>query len=369
MGAAGTAADRRSTHRGWGGFVNTRLDSTRPTEEAAPASSRPVGHPAQQWGQAASHLPPSEGPGRRLQRLFARSLRILPKPLVKPFAAPYIAGETLEEGITRARQLHAKHGLQSTLDVLGEDVANQADVDAYHQEYRRLIEQIRALPYANLSIKLSALGQLIDEENCVERTEDILRHAAAAGKFVRLDMEDSSTTDSTLRIYRTLKEKGHDNVGIVLQSRLFRTKDDVEVLKPLKPNVRLCIGIYREPPEIALQDKDAMKRHMLELLRVMWENGQHVALATHEEWCIRKALDIAREMGKSDEELEVQMLLGVPRRALQQELVDRGITVRLYVPYGRQWYAYSMRRLENNPDVLHSVVKSLFQGIFRTRGN
>ena len=295
---------------------------------------------------------------------MARSLCLLPQVLVKPFAAPYIAGETLEEGIATTKAIFDREQLHSTLDVLGEDVANTADIDAYHEEYRELIRQVTPLPFANLSIKLSALGQLIDEDNCIERTEDILRRAAAAEKFVRLDMEDSSTTDSTLRIYQTLRERGYDNVGVVLQSRLFRTKSDIESLKKWKCNVRLCIGIYHEPPAVALQDKDEMKRHMIELLRTMWENGQHVALATHEEWCIREALKMAHEMGKPDEELEIQMLLGVPRLALQRELIARGITVRLYVPYGSRWYAYSMRRLENNPDVLNSVIKSLSRSIF-----
>ncbi len=326
-------------------------------------------HLSEQWGRAPSQLPASEGLGRRLQRFFARSLRILPKGVVRIFASPYIAGETLEEGVETARRIHRQRRLLSTLDVLGEDVARMEDVEAYHREYLQLIDQIAELPYANISIKLSALGQLIDEEDCIRRTEDILAHAARAEKFVRLDMEDSSTTDSTLRIYRILREKGYDNVGVVLQSRLYRTKDDVEALKPLKPNVRLCIGIYREPATVAMQDKDEMKHHMLELLRTMWENGQHVALATHEEWCIREALRIAEEMHKPTEEIEVQMLLGVPRNSLQQELIDRGITVRLYVPYGRQWYAYSMRRLENNPEVLHSILKSLSHGIFHSGEN
>jgi proline dehydrogenase len=119
--------------------------------------------------------------------------------------------------------------------------------------------------------------------------------------------------------------------------------------------VRLCIGIYREPPEIALQDKAQMKHHMLELLEVLWRNGQHVGLATHEEWVIREALALARRLDKPLSEVEVQMLLGVPRRRLQEELVERGVRVRLYVPYGEQWHAYSMRRLENNPDMLSMV--------------
>ena len=255
--------------------------------------------------------------------------------------------------------------MHSTLDVLGEDVGNAADVQQYHDEYRRLIQSIADLPYANISIKLSALGQLLDEEDCIERTADIVARARAVDTFVRIDMEDHTTTDSTLHIYETLRARGFDNVGVVFQSRLFRTKDDIQKMQDLRPKVRLCIGIYREPPEIAMQDKDEMKRHMLELLEVMWRNQQHVALATHEEWCIRDSLLLAQRLGKASEEMEVQMLLGVPRSSLQRELIDQGITVRLYVPYGEQWYAYSMRRLENNPDVFASILKSLVHTIFR----
>ena len=278
-------------------------------------------------------------------------------------AGPYIAGETLEEAIDRAKQVYEQNGFESTLDVLGEDVQRWEDVEAYYEEYKRLIDAVGPLEYANISIKLSALGQLLDEDRCVELASDIVKRADELNTFVRLDMEDHTTTDSTLRIYRRLREHS-DNCGVVFQSRLFRTEEDIEQLKPLSPNVRLCIGIYREPPSVALQDKPAMKRHMLELLETMWKNGQHVGLATHEEWVIRDALELAERVGKDDVEIEIQMLLGVPRLALQKKLMERGITVRLYVPYGAHWYAYSMRRLENNPDVLQSVTRSMFSSLF-----
>jgi len=326
---------------------------------------RTVESRSDRWGEAPAQRQDQEGLVRRLQRVVARSLRILPKGVVRLFASSYIAGESLADGLRRCDEIYRKEGLHSTLDVLGEDVHDWKDVDAYHEQYRDLIEAIAERPHANISIKLSALGQLLDEPQCLERAEDIVRRAASVKTFVRLDMEDHTTVDSTLRIYRSLRERGHDNVGVVLQSRLFRTRDDVEQLKPLQPNVRLCIGIYREPAEIALQDKHEMKRHMMELLEVMWRNGQHVGLATHEEWCIREAVEMARRLGKPLDEVEVQMLLGVPRQTLQRELVAQGVRVRLYVPYGRQWYAYSMRRLENNPDVLASIVRSMLQVLFR----
>ncbi len=345
----------------------TELKERPPRSRAeAPATA---GTALGQWGKAPPHPLSRPSLARRFQRLFARSLRILPKVVVKIFAARYIAGETVADGVAKARELYEAHGIHSTLDILGEDVRTPAHVEEYHREYRNLIASIAELPFANVSIKLSALGQLLDEEDCMQRTEDILNRAAQVDTFVRFDMEDHTTTDSTLRIYRTLRERGYTNLGIVLQSRLFRTTEDLENLSDLQPNVRLCIGIYREPPQIALQDKPEMKRRMLELLEGMWMNSQHVALATHEEWCIREALKIAERLQIPKPKIEVQMLLGVPSLPLQKELIEQGIRVRLYVPYGQQWYAYSMRRLENNPDVFLSVLKSLLRSIFHRRAN
>jgi len=253
----------------------------------------PAGTSSGTWGKAQAQISASESRSRRWQRGFVRALRFLPKSFVKPFAAPYIAGERLEQAVVRAQQLYERDKLHSTLDVLGEDVRNADDVQAYHDEYRRLIDAISELPFANISIKLSALGQLLDEADCIERSADIVARARAVDTFVRIDMEDHTTVDSTLHIYQSLRSRGFDNVGVVFQSRLFRTKDDIQKLQDLHANVRLCIGIYREAPEIALQDKDEMKRHMLELLEVMWRNHQHVGLATHEEWCVRDALRIS----------------------------------------------------------------------------
>lgn len=254
----------------------------------------------------------------------------------------------------------------STCDVLGEDVTSDGDIQRYHDEFAALIEDLgdRA-HYANVSIKLSALGQLLDEDRCYQRMRELMERARDRGQFMRIDMEDHTTTDSTLRIYRRLRADGLDHCGVVLQSRLYRTREDILALKELRPNVRLCIGIYREPSAIALQDKTAMKKHLLELLEAMWRNGQHVGIATHEEWVIRESLALAARLGKPLDEVEVQMLLGVPRLPLQRELIAAGVKVRLYVPYGEQWHAYSMRRLENNPDMLGMVAANVLTRPFR----
>jgi proline dehydrogenase len=301
-----------------------------------------------------------------MHRLVVRLLKAVPKSFVRLAASPYIAGETLQHALTTADKLQQKKGLHSTLDVLGEAVTTQQDIDEYFGEFQRLISELRGRPYANVSIKLSALGQQQNEVACLQRIRALVRQAREVDSFVRLDMEDHTTVDSTLRIYRKLREE-FDNVGIVLQSRLFRTVQDVEDLSSLVPNVRLCIGIYPESAQIALTDKVAMKSRMVEILETLWRNGQHVGLATHEEWVIRESLRLAERLGKPLDQVEVQMLLGVPRDALQQELRARGVKVRIYVPYGRNWHAYSMRRLEHNPDMLKMVAGNVIGGMFRRR--
>jgi proline dehydrogenase len=173
-------------------------------------------------------------------------------------------------------------------------------------------------------------------------------------------MEDHTTTDSTLGMYRRFAAR-FPRIGVVLQSRLFRTERDVLDLAPLRPSVRLCLGIYREPAAVALQDKPAMKERLLELLEAMWTNGQYVAIATHDEAVIRRALDLAGRLGKTAADYEIQMLLGVPRSRIQKEVMARGIKVRLYVPYGVHWYNYCLRRLDNNPDMARMVLGNLLR--------
>ena len=324
------------------------------------------------WSAATEH-PSGRAPSHRaspikaaLHRTSVWVLRAAPKSLVRVAADAYIAGEDRTDALRTVDDLFSRNSLHSTCDVLGEDVTTDADIQRYYDEFEALIEDLRdRSAFANVSIKLSALGQLIDEESCYVRMRELMLLARECGQFMRIDMEDHTTTDSTLRIYRRLREDGLDHCGIVLQSRLYRTREDILKLADLKPNVRLCIGIYREPTAIALQDKNAMKRHLLELLEAMWENGQHVAIASHEEWVVRESIALAERMGKPMSEVEIQMLLGVPRINLQRELISNGVKVRLYVPYGEQWHAYSMRRLENNPDMLGMVAWNVLTRPFR----
>ncbi|MBI3449091.1 MAG: proline dehydrogenase family protein [Acidobacteria bacterium] len=295
-----------------------------------------------------------------LQRARSRLVKLAPKPIVRRLAAPYIAGETRGEAMALVHRLRADRGLCSTVDVLGEAVTHAGETAAFLDEYVSALEDLAGCEYANISVKLSALGQGIDDALCARNLEVLLRKAASVNQFVRFDMEDHTTVDSTLGFYRKFAGR-HPRIGIVLQSRLFRTPADVAALSPLRPNVRLCIGIYRESEAIAFPDKDSMKSRLLGLLRTMWENGQYVGLATHDERVIRRALALARELGKGPEAFEVQMLLGVPRAGLQEELMKMGLKVRLYVPYGRHWYQYCLRRLEHNPEMASLVVKNLLR--------
>jgi len=294
-------------------------------------------------------------------RIRNRFMRLAPSPVVRMLARPYIAGETREEAVALALRIYRMHALHSTIDVLGEDIEDPAESQAMLEEYIRILDDLAEIPHANISIKLSALGQMLDEALCARNLQTLLSHAEKHGTFVRFDMEDHTTTDATISLYRRMVGR-FPRIGIVLQSRLFRTPDDVMSLAPLKPNIRLCLGIYREPPEIAYQDKPEMKERLLELLETMWANDQYVALATHDEAVIRRGLALAERMGKTPRDFEVQMLLGVPRVRIQKELMGRGIRVRLYVPYGKHWYNYCLRRLENNPDMARMVLQNLFGG-------
>lgn len=346
---------------------------TKPEPPHAPSDSG--GGPARgAWSQAtasASGAAPVHHDGS-FKRIFHQSvvkvLRAAPKSLVRIAADAYIAGEKRSDALRTVDHLWNDKHLYSTCDVLGEDVETLADIQAYYDEFHALIQDMATRrEFGNVSIKLSALGQDMDEEACYGRIRTLMELARDCGQFMRIDMEDHTTTDSTLRLYRRLRDEGFDNCGVVLQSRLFRTRADIAALAPLQPNVRLCIGIYREPAEMALQDKTEMKKHLLELLEALWRNGQHVGIASHEEWVIRESLALAARLHKPLEEVEVQMLLGVPRAELQRELIGLGVRVRLYVPYGKQWHAYSMRRLENNPDMLGMVAWNVMTLPFRKK--
>jgi proline dehydrogenase len=292
-----------------------------------------------------------------LDRALVRLLPAVPRPVVQLFSSRYIAGSTLDDAVGAVRALNAA-GKLATIDVLGEEITREAEARAIAQAYRDVFAAIeRAALDANVSVKLTGLGLELSYDLCRENLEDVVRAAAGHGNFVRIDMEDSSTTDDTLRLYRELREAGHENLGVVLQAYLRRTLDDVRVLADLRPSVRLCKGIYVEPPSLAFTDHEAVRANFLRCLDALLDARCYVGVATHDEWLIGESLRRISERGLAVPEYELQMLLGV-REERADALVAEGHRLRVYVPFGEQWYAYSLRRLQENPAMAGTIARA-----------
>jgi proline dehydrogenase len=289
-----------------------------------------------------------------LDRAIVWLLPAVPRPVVQRLSSRYIAGSSLDDAVRVVRRLNAK-GKLATVDVLGEEITTADEARAitgqYHDALARIDEE--GLD-ANVSVKLTGLGLEFDLELCREHLEAVVIDAAARGSFVRIDMEDSSTTDRALELFRSMRADGHENVGVVLQSYLRRSERDV----PGLDNVRLCKGIYVEPEELAFQDDDEVRANYVRCLEALVAQGAYVGIATHDEHLIGEALRVVQ--GLPPERYEFQMLLGVrPDRA--DELVAAGHRLRVYVPYGNDWYRYSLRRLQENPKLAGYVAAGLFR--------
>ncbi len=296
-------------------------------------------------------------------RAIVRLLPAVPKPVVQRLSSRYIAGPSLDDAVRVVRKLNAK-GKLATIDVLGEEVTSADEARAiagqYHDVLARLDDERLD---GNVSVKLTALGLELDEDLCRENLEAVVIDAAARGRFVRIDMEDSSTTDRTLALYRALRADGHENLGVVLQAYLRRTVADV----PGLDNVRLCKGIYVEPPELAYKEYDAVRASFVRCLEALVAQGTYVGIATHDEYLLGEALRIVADAGLAPDRYEFQMLLGVrPERA--DELVAAGHRLRVYVPFGTQWYEYSTRRLQENPKIAGYVAGDLVGRFLRRSG-
>jgi proline dehydrogenase len=293
---------------------------------------------------------------RLFDHAIVRMLPAVPRSVVRRVAAPYIAGATLDE----ARRVMATlndDGMRATVDVLGEEITRTEEAEEHARSYHEAVEAIAADGLeANVSIKLTGFGLKLDADLCGSLVRALLRDASARGIFVRIDMEDSSTTDDTLELYRSLRADGHDGVGMVLQAALRRTLSDIAELAELRPSVRLCKGIYLEPSSVAFQEPDLIRTSFVACLGALLAAGCPVAIATHDEWLLERTLE--RVAGLADGAYELQMLLGV-RAERARELVAAGHPLRIYVPYGRQWYEYSLRRLQENPKVAGYVAKDV----------
>ena len=285
-----------------------------------------------------------------LDKAIVRLLPAVPKPVVQRLSDRYIAGPELADACRVIRREN-EHGKLATVDVLGELVDEPGEAREFVDDYLEVLAAIeREELDANVSIKPTAFGLHVDRELCRDNVTEVVEDAAARGNFVRVEMEDSSTTDETIALYRELREGGHDNVGIVLQSYLRRTLEDVEGLLDLTPNVRLVKGIYVEPETIAFRGYEEIRQSYVECLEKLLGAVCYVGIATHDEWLIEQGLRLVDELGLTPEKYEFQMLLGVSVRR-GEELVQDGHRVRTYVPFGERWYEYSLRRLQENPKI------------------
>jgi proline dehydrogenase len=285
-----------------------------------------------------------------LDRAIVRLLPAVPRPVVQKLSERYIAGPELRDARETVRRLNAQ-GRMATVDVLGEEITNEDEAAAIVRTYLDVFADIEHCRLdSNVSVKLTALGLKLGYALCRTNLEAVVVDAASRNNFVRIDMEDSSTTDDTLRLYRELRAAGHDNVGIVLQATLRRTISDIRDLADLRPSVRLCKGIYIEPPEIAYREFGAVRANYVRSLEALLDAGCYVGIATHDEWLVNEGKRLVAERGLTSAEYEFQMLLGV-RADLGDRLVRDGHRLRIYVPFGRHWYEYSVRRLQENPKI------------------
>lgn len=297
-----------------------------------------------------------------LDRAIVRLLPAVPRPVVQRLSSRYIAGPTLGDAVRVVRELNAA-GKLATIDVLGEEITRADEARAIARQYHDVLERIDDERLeSTVSVKLTGLGLELDHDLCREHLEAVVADAKARGNFVRIDMEDSSTTERTLDLYRELRDAGHDNLGVVLQAYLRRTVDDI----PGLDNVRLCKGIYVESPELAYREYETVRANFVRCLETLVAQGTYVGVATHDEFLIREALRILGEAHVRRDRYEFQMLLGVrPERA--DQLVAEGHRVRVYVPFGEHWYEYSVRRLQENPQMARAVAANVL-GLSRVLG-
>lgn len=272
----------------------------------------------------------------------------------------FVAGEEIRDAVAAIRQLNSK-GITATFDHLGESFSKEEATREEVREYQRLIEAIKQHSLdSNVSVKLTQLGLDIDSEICYENTRAIVAAAASENNFVRIDMEDSTKTDATLEIFRRLRAE-FENVGIVVQSYLYRTEKDIEALLKIGARIRLCKGAYKEPESVAFANKADVDKNYVKLMQMLLPSGIYHGIATHDPKMIEATRQFAKETGITSDRYEFQMLYGV-RRDLQESLVKEGYRMRVYVPYGKFWYPYFMRRLAERPANVWFVLKNMMKG-------
>ncbi|MDZ7291934.1 MAG: proline dehydrogenase family protein [candidate division KSB1 bacterium] len=294
-----------------------------------------------------------------LNRSVVTALPLVPKPLVRKFANRYIAGDTIEDAVRVIRQLNQK-GMMATLDVLGEHITQKTEAEAMTANYLEALEVVdREKIDSNVSIKLTAFGLKLDFDFCLNNVRRVMQRALELKNFIRIDMEDSTCTTDTLRIYDLLRRE-YRNVGVAIQAYLRRSLADVRTLmqNSMPTNIRLCKGIYIEPRAIAYKNRELINKNFTYLLAELLRQGAYVGIATHDERLVWDAMRLIDELKLPREKYEFQMLLGVDEE-LRDTIVQAGHRLRVYVPFGKFWYAYSVRRLKENPQVAGYVIQNI----------
>jgi proline dehydrogenase len=296
-----------------------------------------------------------------VNQLILSVIQLLPRSVVKRFAMRYIAGEGLNDAVRVVREINLKK-MTGTIDVLGENVSTREESLAAVRECEEMLHSIQKNHLdANLSIKLTQFGLKMDDEFCYTNVRRLLEIASGYHNFVRIDMEDSSTTSATLKLYERLRSDGFSNVGVVIQANMRRSLQDVQRLIPMKANIRLCKGAYLERESIAFKNREEIRFSYLKLLRMLLEGKCYVGIATHDDFLIGSTYQYIHEMNLTKSNYEFQMLHGV-RTQLRDQIVAHGHRLRVYVPFGQYWYAYSIRRFKENPRIAWYVFQAIFSG-------
>lgn len=293
-----------------------------------------------------------------INKIIVSLVGLMPRSIVWIFSKKYIAGENLEDAVNFVKVLNGK-GIYATIDVLGEAIKNKDEALEDKEKCLEVLEAIRNHNLlSNLSIKPTQMGLGIDEDFAYQQILEIVKKSKEINNFIRIDMEDSPYTDATFRLFKKLR-KQYDNVGVVIQSYLKRSYNDVVELNKLDTDYRLCKGIYIEPAEIAYKDKQKIRDNFVKILEEMLRGADYTGIATHDEYLINEAYRLIKENNIPKEKFEFQMLLGV-REDLRDKINSDGYKIRIYIPFGKDWYKYSIRRLQENPQIVGHIVKNLF---------
>ncbi len=291
-------------------------------------------------------------------KIIVAIVQMMPKAMVGFFSKRYIAGETLDSAVAMVKSLNEK-GIYATIDVLGESVKDKEEAAQAKNKALEVLNTIESKKLkANLSLKPTQMGLNIDADFAFKQIKELVEKAKQLNNFIRIDMEDSPFTDATINLYKKLIAD-YDNVGIVVQAYLKRTYDDVVVLNKLGTNYRLCKGIYIEPASIAYKDREKVRENYLKVLELMLKSGNYVGIATHDDYLINSAKKMIEQLKVPKDKFEFQMLLGV-REDRRDKTNSEGYKIRIYVPFGKDWYPYSVRRLKENPQIAGYIFKSLF---------